>query len=240
MQLLEHLSNIDLFFAPNGKIIENKILLEKDEARHLITVMRAHIGSDVFVTDGGGNLFKTKIISIDKNEVRLTIEEKKNFKNEYENIFFCIPHLKKQDRLEFLIEKLIEFGTSQIIIFNSDNTMKREFKIERNERLIIPAMKQSLHLHKTKIQYSSLNKIIEHKGEKIVFAQDAQQAFLNYDFEKISRGTKYFIVGPEGDFSQQEKNKFAEDEKYFLTKSRLRSETAAVAAASIIFAHPTN
>lgn len=238
MQLLELLSNIDLFFAPPENISGNNILLAKDEARHLISVMRAQIGSQVFVTDGEGNLFATKILSIEKNEAQLNINEQKFFANDFENIFFCIPHLKKQDRLEYMIEKLIELGASQLIIFNSDTTLKRDFKMERNERLIIPAMKQSLNLHKAKIQYSSLQEIISLEGEKIVFAQDAQQSFLNYNFEKLSRGARYFIIGPEGDFSQHEKNKFAEDEKYFLTKNRLRSETAAIAAASIIFARP--
>lgn len=238
MQLLELLSNIDLFFAHPGNISEENILLEKDEARHLITVMRAQIGSKVFVTDGAGNLFITKIISFNKNEVHLKIDEQKFFANVFENIFFCIPHLKKQDRLEYMIEKLIELGASQIIIFNSDATLKRDLKTERIERLIVPAMKQSLHLHKAKIEYSTLREITSLKGERIVFAQDAQQSFLNYNFENLSRGKKYFIVGPEGDFSTNEKNKFADEEKYFLTKSRLRSETAALAAASIIFARP--
>lgn len=236
---MEHLSKIDLYYASPQNIMGSIITLDEEESRHLVTVMRAQIGYEVQVTDGVGSLFKTKITSIQKSKVVLEIVDKKFYERKFAKIYFCIPHLKKQDRLAYLIEKVIELGVTNLLIFDSSNTLKRPPKIERNEKLSLSAMKQSLSLYKPKISYLNLNQVMELEGEKIAFSQDADRSFLNYEFEKGKKTNKYFLIGPEGDFASEELQMFGEN-IFYLTKTRLRSDTAALSAASIIFARLTS
>lgn len=232
---MEHLSKIDLYYVLPQNIMGSIITLDEEESRHLVTVMRAQIGFEVQVTDGVGNLFKTKINAIKKLKVVLEIVDKKFYEKKFANIYFCIPHLKKQDRLAYLLEKVIEFGVSNLIIFDSGNTLKRPHKVERNEKLSLSAMKQSLSLYKPTISYLNLSQVIELEGEKIAFSQNADRSFLNYELGSGSKNNRFFFIGPEGDFTSEELQMFGKN-IFYLTKTRLRSDTAALSAASIIFA----
>ncbi len=232
---MEHLSNIDLYYVSPQRISGGTINLDKEESKHMVTVMRVPVGCTCWVTDGLGNLFETIISAINKSGVTLKVVEVKNHKKKFENINVCVPHIKKQERLAYLIEKVVEFGVNNLIIFDSANTLKRPPRIDRNENIAITAMKQSLQLYKPNISYMNFDDIMKLEGEKIVFNQRAEKSFLSYNFGKNPADPKYFFIGPEGDFTKSELEKFGDD-VYYLSATRLRSETASIAATALIFA----
>jgi len=94
-------------------------------------------------------------------------------------------------------------------------------------------MKQSLRSFLPAITIiESLSEIADTDGKKIILSQEADQKFTGSLIN--NRDKYYFIFGPEGDFTEDEKNMFSEEDFYNLGDHRLRSETAIIKCASII------
>ncbi|RKY90040.1 MAG: hypothetical protein DRQ01_09845, partial [Ignavibacteriae bacterium] len=116
------LSDIELYYTPPELIAKDKITLADDEFKHCCKVMRNSIGDAIYITDGEGNIYKTEIEKIEKNSLYGKICETISYKNELKNIFFCIPKLKNPDRLKYALEKCVELGITNFILFESKRT----------------------------------------------------------------------------------------------------------------------
>jgi len=226
------LSNIELFYSPLKNISDETISLAGDEFKHAVKVMRSKSGDTIFITNGNGLIFKTGILSIKKEKLSANIIETIKTENIFENIFFCIPKLKNPDRFKFAIEKCVELGVTNFIIFESKRTIAKGTNIKRWEKIALAAMKQSLRAFLPIIKLvKNLSGISELNGEKIIFEQNAERKF-QFEFEMDKK--YYLIFGPEGGLTQDELNFFDADSIYSLSDHRLRSETAIVKAASLI------
>ncbi|MEJ2506258.1 MAG: RsmE family RNA methyltransferase, partial [Ignavibacteriaceae bacterium] len=152
--------------------------------------------------------------------------------NKFANICFCIPRLKNPERLKFSIEKCVELGVTNFILFNSERTISKFSKIERWKKIALSAIKQSLHAYLPQIKIvSSLDEISELTGEKILLDQNAKHKFI---FSNRRDKNYYFIFGPEGGLSEKEINLFEEAKIFSLGEYRLRSETAIIKCASLL------
>jgi len=225
------LSKIELYFSEE-QISDKIISLSGDEFKHVVKVMRTKISDTIYITNGKGLIFKTEILSIEKDKLSCkTIETVKN-ENKFENIFFCIPKLKNPDRFKFAIEKCVELGITNFIIFESRRTIAKGANIKRWEKIALAAMKQSLRAYLPKINVvKNLSCIADSNGEKIIFEQSAERKF---QFEFVMNKKYYFIFGPEGGLTKDELKLFDTELIYSLSDQRLRSETAIVKAASLI------
>lgn len=226
------LSNIELYFSDN--INNNQIIINDDEAYHITKVMRHQVKDTIFVTDGKGIIFETQISSLKKDLIFLDIINKYLYFNKFENIFFCIPILKNNDRLEFAIEKLVELGVTNIIIYNAKRCVKNKINIERINKISKQALKQSLRAFLPKIEIvKSLDFInIDNNNVAIILEQNAEKSLQNIN---LSTNLKYyFIFGPEGGLDISDYNYLNNLEKYQITKNRLRAETAIITTASLI------
>lgn len=230
--ILAQLSNIELYYASNEFIKDDSLFIKDDEHKHLTKVMRNKTGDNIHVTDGHGNLYQCEILKVEKDFTEAAIICKEYFKERYPDIIFCIPKLRQPDRFEFMLEKLVELGITSFIIYSSERSVAKGDKIERWNKIILSAMKQSLQTHLPKIALSSLDNIHTQDGEKIAFEQVSQNRFEYYSFKN---GFKYyFVIGPEGGLSQNELSMFDENNLINIGENRLRSETAAIKAASIL------
>ena len=226
------LSNIELFYSPLENISNETISLVGDEFNHAVKVMRSKTGDTIFITNGNGLIFKTGILSIKKEKLSANIIETIKIENIFENIFFCIPKLKNPDRFGFAIEKCVELGVTNFIIFESKRTIAKGTNIKRWEKIALAAMKQSLRAFLPIIKLvKNLSEISELNGEKIIFEQNAKRKF-QFEFKMDKK--YYFIFGPEGGLTQDDLKFFDADSIYSLSDHRLRSETAIVKAASLI------
>ena len=230
--MIQHLSNIELYYTLPKNISQNKIIIEAEEYSHITKVMRHSVKDELYVTDGKGKIYSSLINKINKNNIELEIENVLSYKNRFKNIFFCIPKLKSNDRLEYALEKCTELGITNYIIFDSERTISRANKIKRWEKILLSAMKQSLQSFLPKIEVRDFNDIINFPGTKVAFEQSASKKiseFINKPDEKY-----YFVFGPEGGLSEKELNFFEVENVYKISDNRLRTETAVVSAATLI------
>lgn len=226
------LSNVELYYAPEENISADRIVIDGDEFKHAVLVMRNVVGGVIYVTNGIGSIFKNEIVSIEKHILKAKILEEIKRENELYNITFCIPRLKNPDRLKFAIEKSVELGITNFILFDSERTVSKSSNINRLEKIALAAMKQSLRAFVPKIKIlDSLKSISLLTGEKILLEQNAKWEFV---FTNNNKEGYFFIFGPEGGLTENELNLFDEARKFSLGDHRLRSETAIIKCASLL------
>ena len=232
----DFLSNTELFFS--DKISNNQIILDGEEFHHCINVMRHSLNDEIYVTNGCGKIYLSKISTVSKKELTLEIFKSFEYGNKFQNIFLCFPNLKSNERMEFAIEKCVELGITNFIIYKSDFSFNKGNKISRWEKISISAMKQSLRAWKPKITLSeSFQALLKSEGDKIIFNQEAdlifnRQCLENYVFNDTKN--KFLVIGPEGGFSQKELILVEHELKAKLTGNRLRSETAIISIAILL------
>lgn len=233
----DFLFNTELYFSNRIDESQKLAVVEDEEARHIARVMRHSVGDELNITNGNGTIFVGKIIEVDKKNVFCRILKKKKYPEEYPDLVFCIPRMKNNDRFEFALEKCVELGITNFIVFEAERSIGKGEKIGRWNKVAMAAMKQSLRSFLPWIEFKkSLKEIGKLEGSKIIFEQNSENNFLAYLKEEESKTgeIKYFIFGPEGGLTENELSLMKNSHKLRLTKNRLRAETAIITAASAI------
>ena len=223
---------MQLFYTSNP----NSNYLDKEEFYHCIKVLRNKKNKKINLTDGKGNLYESKILNISKQKCE--IELPKKIKSEKQKIIshIVIAPTKSFSRIEWAVEKLTEIGINKISFIYTNNSERRELKVERLQKKSISAMKQSKSLFKPVIEnIISLNKLLEkYKNHENKFVADIKS---NKTLNKIKVvGNSIFLIGPEGDFTSEEMKKISINgfSKITLGNKILRTETAAIMAGYLI------
>lgn len=232
---MEYLSNIELYVSTFIYEEEKYLEISGEEAHHAIIVMRNKVGDKIFATNGSGKIFECKIIDAGKESLKAAITKSIIYKNDLDNFTFCIPNLRNPERLKFALEKSIEIGITNFIIFNSERTISKNINIERLKKLSIAAMKQSLHSYFPVLETAkSVQDLLKDNYEIILFDQSSN---LTLDKYKFNNNQKYlFVFGPEGSLSDNELKIINANLIFNLGNYRLRSETAIVKSASLLSA----
>jgi 16S rRNA (uracil1498-N3)-methyltransferase len=229
---MQKLKDIELYYSPIPLNGDNLILAEKDELNHILRVMRHKEGDEIYITDGRGRIYKTTILSLTGEKLTAQLLEGYEYEDKNKNLIFCIPRLRSAERFETALEKCTELGMTNFIILDSERTIPKGNKKNRWEKILTSAMKQSLRSFLPQLKMSKLSELAAAEGNKILFVQDADRDF---DKSVIRKNEKtYFIFGPEGDFTDDEKKLFQNADFYNLGENRLRSETAIIKCASIL------
>ncbi len=229
----EYLSNIELYFTEPGNIDDNMLIVTGDDFKHIVKVMRHQPGDEIYVTSGEGKIYRCVINSIQKDLINCSIIQSISYKNGFSNITSCLPKLKSQDRFEFALEKCVEMGITNFIVFESKRTIARGNKIERWEKIALAAMKQSLRSFLPEIRTAkNLGEILNMQGEKLVLEQNSANDISGIE---LSGEKKYFFIfGPEGGLTENEIQRFPESNRFKLASNRLRSETAIIKCAALL------
>jgi 16S rRNA (uracil1498-N3)-methyltransferase len=229
---------MQLFF--NEHIIGPVFDLDQEESKHLIKVLRKNRGDQVDFTDGKGNLYSCTIEQADLKKTRIRVDSTHHVPEEDYQIHLAISPTKNLERLEWMLEKITEIGVHQITLIQTQHGERPHLKLDRLEKKIISACKQSV-----KTRRPILNNLMPfHKFLQLHHNLSIQKyiAYIDQDhdshlFEAASPGGESIVlIGPEGDFSKDEINT-ARSHDYLpvsLGKSRLRTETAGIAAVHIL------
>jgi len=227
---------LNLFYQP--LLPEGVFHLDADESKHAVRVLRKNVGDLIRLIDGKGNFYDASITKADPARCQFTItSQTAEVKNDY-SIHIAISPTKNTDRIEWFVEKAVEIGVDKITLIACQKSERVHLKTDRLERVAISAMKQSL-----KATLPQINGII--KFTDVIRQSREQEKFIAYvdqtnpDHLKnmLTRNTSYLVlIGPEGDFSETElilalQHNF---KKVSLGKSRLRTETAGMAACHIL------
>jgi 16S rRNA (uracil1498-N3)-methyltransferase len=210
------------------------LFLEGDEAKHCINVLRLKKGDIIHITNGKGYILECEIEATTKKTCSLVVSKIEKRKQKDFHLHLVVAPTKNISRFEWFLEKATEIGINEITPVICDNSVRDKFKTDRSERIIIAAVKQSLKAWKPIINNAiELKDFLERDflAQKfIAHYENENQAKLIESAEK-SRDT-IIIIGPEGDFSEDEL-KLAKQRNYksvSLSESRLRTETAALTA----------
>ncbi len=225
--------DIPYFYSPD--IIEQQ-QLSGTEAQHAFKVLRLRVGAEIRITDGKGHLYSAILCSNSLSQANLSnIRLIDNDTLYRPKLHIAIAPTKNMDRLEFALEKLTEVGVEFFSIVITEHTIRDRINMERLQKIMVSAMKQSRKLVATKLQmYNSLSEFLETdlpKGRYIGYCGDySVKTDICQSFEK--NVDSCMLIGPEGDFTMEEVQIASKSgfNVVSLGKERLRTETAAIYA----------
>lgn len=207
--------------------------MEDDEFKHCIKVMRNKNRQNIYATDGTGNIYEAVITDINKESLKAEILNVQTYQNSFSNFIFCIPNLRNPERLKFALEKCTELGVTDFIIFNSERSINKNINIERLNKIVLSALKQSLRTFLPEINFLQSLKDLDTSDKRVIIFDQHSEIKLNS--LTIKKDEEYlFIFGPEGGLTKEELTVLNPDKIIKLSENRLRSETAIIKAASIL------
>ena len=235
---------MELFYS---KDIDGSICrLDADESGHCIKVLRHRAGDEISVIDGCGTLYQCRIVSDSHKGVEATVlSSQENGGGHPYRLHLAVCPTKSNDRYEWFAEKACEIGFDELSPVIGEHSERKVLKTARVEKVLISAAKQSL-----KASVPKVNEPVSVK-EFILGAPENTLKLMAYCFEdeRVPRRSikevldEYegsditVMIGPEGDFSTDEAEQAlaAGFIPIHLGNSRLRTETAALAAASAAY-----
>ncbi len=226
---------MQLFYAP--EITTPLYTLPEEESGHCVRVLRLKEGDSLHITDGRGTLYRAVVEEAHHKHCTIRIvEEHPEWEKRPYSLTIAVAPTKNIDRIEWFVEKATECGIDRIVPILCDHSERKVVKTERLEKIAASAMKQSLKAYMPKVEpLTPIKDVLSEpfEGVKLIAhcEEDMERIFMG---DVIHKGENVVVlIGPEGDFSPKEieaarKAGFVE---ISLGNSRLRTETAALAAA---------
>ena len=230
------------------------IILNEETSKHVAQVLRMQMGEQLQLTDGKGNLFTAEITDNNKKHCTVTVLQTFPIPHSPLTVTIAISLIKNTARFEWFLEKATEIGVSEIIPLICERTEKEKFRYDRMQQICVSAMLQSQQswlpvLHEP-IAFDklcqSLSTIALPKSETLSKLGDYQQKFIAHcmgdekrdlaDMVNEGLSSKIILIGPEGDFTQEEVDHAVQCHfiPVALGNTRLRTETAGVVAAALL------
>ena len=230
------MSKIRLFFSESLSI-NLKGKLDKSQSHYVNKVMRIKVNG-VFSLFNSSGEWEAKILNIPKNIVEFNITKQLRQKENENELWLAFSPIKS-NYFNFMIQKATELGITKFLPVIFDRSIVRKINKTRLDKIIIEATEQS---NRIKIPFlekpKSLKKFLSDNKNKInlVFA-DLNSRNNKLDIKNLSKKPTCLIIGPDGDFSELEREiilSFNNVTSIKINKNILRTETAAISSISII------
>jgi len=207
--------------------------LDKAESNHATRVLRLKQGDEICLLDGAGIGYHAKINSIEKN-VSGTIKESIPDLGENKCSVNLASALIKRDRFELMLEKATELGVNEIQPLTLERCVKKTMNFERSQKIVISSAKQCCRsrfpiLHEP----IDIKKLLKNSdGQFISGLMGADKSLSELELDKNIT----VIIGPEGDFTENEIGQMKNAGVLFfnLGGRRLRAETAALNSLAVL------
>ena len=228
------MSNIRLFFQKSLSI-NLKDKLDKSQSHYISKVMRIK-ESEVFSLFNSNGEWEAKILNISKSLVEFNITKQLRQKEYPKELWLAFSPIKS-NYFNFMIQKATELGVTKFLPIIFDRTVVRRINKERLEKVIIEAAEQSNRINVPSIEEpKSLKKFLDDKKMDLIFT-DLNSKTNKLDLKKLTNNPSCIIVGPEGDFSETEREEillYKGVQAIKINENILRSETAVISALSIV------
>jgi 16S rRNA (uracil1498-N3)-methyltransferase len=226
------------FYFAHLAAMPEEFVLNENSSRHIVQVLRMQSGEDLRLTDGRGLSVLAKIREANKKKCIVQIIEKRKQEQPRHSVLIALSLLKNASRFEWFLEKSTELGVSEIIPLKAARTEKQQFRMDRMKSILESALIQSQQvwmpiLHEPQ-NFNPWVEKVQADQKFIAHCEDGKKSKLSEMIETNS-SSKLILIGPEGDFTDEE-IKYAISHQFVaveLGENRLRSETAAVAAAAV-------
>jgi len=233
---------LPIFYTDNYDPANPGVTLDEDTSRHVIQVLRMKTGDRLKLTDGKGNELTTIIVDDHKKYCKVNIELKRFQHQQARSVSIGISLLKNANRFEWFLEKATELGINEIIPLVCARTEKEKFRNDRLHAILISAMLQSqqywLPLLHEPIAFELLfrQEEVASKAQKFIAHCIAGEKIGLSDLVNDSLPSQIILIGPEGDFTPDEVDLAIRHHflPVALGDTRLRTETAGVAAATLL------
>ena len=239
---------MELFFSRD--IAGGICRLDQDESGHCAKVLRHRCGDEISVIDGSGTLYRCRITSDSPKGVEAAvIAQEHGWGTHPYRLHMAVCPTKNNDRYEWFAEKACEMGFDELSPVIGDHSERRVLKTSRVEKILVSAAKQSLKAAVPAVnEPMSVKDFIRSEGNP---GQAGKLRLIAYCFEEENiprrnikevlndfEGNEIVVmIGPEGDFSREEAELAlrAGFIPVSLGESRLRTETAALAAVAAAY-----
>jgi len=228
------MSNIRIFYPES---LSNNLSgkLNKDQSKYLNSVMRLKT-NDIFSLFNKQGEWNTKIISINKGIVEFQVQNQLRNSNIEREIWLVFTPIKS-NYFNFMLQKATEIGVTKFFPITTERTIVRKINEDRIKKILIEASEQSNRLTVPSIEkIQKLEKFLDdNKNINLIFG-DLNTHSKKIEFKDPPKPIAV-LIGPEGDFSENERAKilkFHDVQSIKLNDNILRSETAVISSLSII------
>ena len=230
------MGNIRLFFSESLSLnLSSK--LDKSQSHYLTKVMRIKVGESFSLFNKSGE-WEAKINEISKGVVEFIVTKQLRHKENSKEVWLAFSPIKS-NYFNFMIQKATELGVTKFIPIIFNRTIVRKINKERLEKIIIEAAEQSNRIHIPSVEKpQDLKNFLSKNKRKIdLIFTDLNSENKKLDIKKLINKPICIIIGPEGDFSESEKEEiltFEGVKQIKINENILRSELAAISALSIV------
>ncbi len=228
------MSNIRLFFS--NKLSANLTdKLDKSQSHYLTKVMRVK-ENEVFSLFNKEGEWEAKILGISKSIVMFKITKQLRQIENTKELWLAFSPIKSNYQ-NFMIQKATELGVTKFLPIIFERTVVRKINKERLEKIVIEASEQSNRINVPTIESpQKLDSFLKKDTMDLIFT-DLNTDNIKVDKSKLTNKPVCIIIGPEGDFSEAERDKilsFKGVQSVKINENILRSETAVISAISIV------
>ena len=228
------MSNIRLFFKESLSLnLVSK--LDKSQSHYISKVMRIK-ENEIFSLFNSSGEWEAKVLNITKSIVEFEITNQIRQKENQKELWLAFSPIKS-NYFNFMIQKATELGITKFVPIIFERTVVRKLNKERLEKVIIEATEQSNRINIPTLEdATNLEDFLKSSEMNLIFT-DLNSDNKKVDLEKLTNKPVCIVVGPEGDFSENERGKilsFKDVQAIKINENILRSETAVISAISII------
>ena len=227
------MSNIRLFYSKSLSLnLTDK--LDKSQSHYVSKVMRLK-EKEVFSLFNSSGEWEAKISNITRSIVEFNVTKQLRHKENIKDLWLAFSPIKS-NYFNFMIQKATELGVTKFLPIIFERTIVKKVNKERLEKVIIEAAEQSNRITVPSIEDPQKLKSFLNNDMDLIFT-DLNTTNKKIDVKKLTTKPTCVIIGPEGDFSEQERDeilKFNGVQPIKINENILRSETAVISALSII------
>jgi len=233
------MSQVPLFFHDGPLAVTTHLALQDDTARHVVQVLRKQNGDRLALTNGKGYRAECIITDAHKKRCSVAVEEVQFYEQPPARLHLAVAFTKNSSRNEWILEKVTELGVTTIIPLQTSRSEREKFRYDRWNNILVSAILQSQQYWLPDLR--ALTPLEELQAEM----KDVPVKLVAHCMEGMNRvplrdaiikdKETLLLIGPEGDFTDEEVNGLTSDGFAGVSMgiNRLRTETAAVTACAL-------